>query len=338
MDDDGEFCHRSGDTAHGICPELGNRYCHGLKERISMHLNRVRNAVRVRERHAAAGHSGIISQLFAFYSPIEFDARLAIAECNLRQCGSGSLLTHQNEFGGLWTQQKLEVLSKYLPAYTKIFRKNPNAQFYTTSYVDAFAGTGVLRRPALGGIAKLIPGIAEAEEEFRKGSVRRALEVKPPFDKYVLIEKNAKKCCELNALAAEFPEKQIEVIKEDANSALLKWCENLNARRDRAVVFLDPFGASVEWNVISALAKTRAVDLWILFPYFAINRMLVRNRKPQGAIANRLTKVFGTTDWEKSFYSSRGFHSLLEPGRAGKGGLQVRGPPRDYRLFPRPAA
>lgn len=224
-------------------------------------------------------------------------------------------MTHQNEFGGRWTQQKLEVLSKYLPAYTKIFRKNPGAQFYTTSYVDAFAGTGVLRRPALGGIAKLIPGIAEAEEEFRKGSVRRALEVKPPFDKYVLIEKNAKKCCELKALAAEFHEKQIEVIKEDANSALLKWCGDLDTRRERAVVFLDPFGASVEWSVISALAKTRAVDLWILFPYFAINRMLVRNRKPQGAIANRLTKVFGTTDWEKSFYSSRGFRSLLEPGR-----------------------
>ena len=130
-------------------------------------------------------------------------------------------MTHQNEFGGLWTQQKLEVLSKYLPAYTRIFRKNPRAQFYTTSYVDAFAGTGVLRRPALGGIAKLIPGIAEAEEEFRKGSVRRALEVKPPFDKYVLIEKNAKKCRELKALAAEFPEKQIEVIEEDANLSLI---------------------------------------------------------------------------------------------------------------------
>ncbi len=206
------------------------------------------------------------------------------------------------------------MLSKYLSAYTRIFRKNPSAQFYTTSYVDAFAGTGVLRRPALGGIAKLIPGMAEAEAEFRKGSVRRALEVKPPFDKYVLIEKNAQKCRELKALAAEFPEKQIEVIEEDANSALLKWCGHLNTRRERAVVFLDPFGASVEWSVISALAKTRSVDLWILFPYFAINRMLARNRKPQGAIANRLTKVFGTTDWE-SFYSSRGFHSLLEPGR-----------------------
>lgn len=224
------------------------------------------------------------------------------------------ILTQQTMFGGSWTQQKLEVLSKYLSAYTRIFAKNSKAQFYTTSYVDAFAGTGVIVRPALGGLTKLFPGIEQAEEKFRKGSVRRALEVDPPFDKYVLIEKNAKKCQELRALAAEFPKKKVDVVNEDANSALLKWCSNLNTERERAVVFLDPFGAAVEWKVISALAKTRAVDLWILFPYSAVNRMLMRNRKPEGALAERLTKVFGTGDWQK-FYSSRKFPSLLNSGQ-----------------------
>jgi hypothetical protein len=139
-------------------------------------------------------------------------------------------------FGGPWTQQKLEVLSKYLSAYTKIFTKNPKAQFYTTSYVDAFAGTGVIRRPALGGFANFFPELAKAEEEFRKGSVRRALEVEPPFDKYVFIEKSAKKCRELKAVAEEFPQKKVDVINEDANSALLRWCSKLNTERERAVV------------------------------------------------------------------------------------------------------
>jgi three-Cys-motif partner protein len=164
-------------------------------------------------------------------------------------------------FGGPWTQQKLEVLSKYLSAYTKIFTKNPKAQFYTTSYVDAFAGTGVIRRPALGGFASFFPELAKADEEFRKGSVRRALEVEPPFDKYVFIEKSAKKCKELKAVAEEFPKKKVDVINEDANSALLKWCSKLNTERERAVVFLVPFGASVEWKVVSALAKTRATSI-----------------------------------------------------------------------------
>jgi len=39
-------------------------------------------------------------------------------------------------------------------------------------------------------------------------------------------------------------------------------------------VFLDPFGASVEYKVIEAIADTNAVDLWILFPYGTINRKL----------------------------------------------------------------
>lgn len=225
-------------------------------------------------------------------------------------------MTHQDQFGGAWTQQKLQVLSKYLHAYTTIFKKNKRAQFYTISYVDAFAGTGVIRRPGLGGIAELIPGMAKAEEEFRKGSARRALEVKPAFDKYVFIEKNATKCNELKALAAEFPDKRTEIINEDANIALLRWCAKLNTTRERAVVFLDPFGTSMEWKVISALGKTRAVDLWVLFPYFAINRMLVRDRKPHGAWANRLTKVFGTADWEKSFYSRTAYQELPLQERA----------------------
>jgi len=247
--------------------------------------------------------------------------RLTISALNSKRHYSGidekglsariKILTQQTTFGGPWTQQKLEVLSKYLSAYTKIFTKNTKAQFYTTSYVDAFAGTGVIRRPALGGFATFFPELEKAEEKFRKGSVRRALEVEPPFDKYVFIEKSAKKCKELKAVAAEFRNKKVDVINEDANSALLKWCSELNTERERAVVFLDPFGAAVEWKVISALAKTRAVDLWILFPYSAVNRMLMRNRKPQGALAERLTKVFGTADWEKSFYSSRKFRSLL---------------------------
>jgi three-Cys-motif partner protein len=221
-------------------------------------------------------------------------------------------MTYQTQFGGAWTQQKLEVLKKYLQAYAKIFEKNARARFYSISYVDAFAGTGTLQRPEPGGFAQLLPELLENEKEFRKGSVRRALEVEPPFDQYVFIEKNAKKCRELKAISAEFPSRNVKVENEDANSALLKWCRNLNTRRERAVVFLDPFGASVKWQVIAALGQTGAVDLWVLFPYSAINRMLVRNRRPPKAWADRLTSVFGTTEWENSFYSKTAFRSLLD--------------------------
>jgi three-Cys-motif partner protein len=45
------------------------------------------------------------------------------------------------EFGGDWTQQKLQILDKYLTAYCQIFRQNERAKFFKTIYVDAFAGT-----------------------------------------------------------------------------------------------------------------------------------------------------------------------------------------------------
>ena len=140
----------------------------------------------------------------------------------------------------------------------------------------------------------------------------RPLEIEPPFDEYVFIEKNAKKCKELQGIAAGLASRNIRILNEDANSALLKWCKKLDTRRERAVVFLDPFGASVRWEVIVALGQTHAVDLWVLFPYSAINRMLIRDHKPPKPWADRLTAVFGTPDWEKAFYSTTAFQSLLD--------------------------
>jgi len=225
-------------------------------------------------------------------------------------------VTYQTEFGGGWTQRKLEVLRKYLQAYTKIFKRNKQARFYSISYVDAFAGTGTLRRPALGGLAPLLPELEENEKEFRKGSVTRALEVEPFFDKYVFIEKDAKKCRELENITTQFAaRRRVDVLNEDANSALLNWCKNLDTTRERAVVFLDPFGASVRWEAIAALGRTRAVDLWVLFPYSAINRMLVRTGRPPKAWADRLTSVFGTPEWEHAFYSTTSSRSLLDSAK-----------------------
>jgi three-Cys-motif partner protein len=217
-------------------------------------------------------------------------------------------------FGGNWTQQKLRVLSKYLRAYRKIFDRNERARYFRVAYVDAFAGTGVVPRPEIeGAFAELIPSLVTAEEEFRKGSVRRALEVDPAFDHYIFIEKDRSKCEELSDLRKEFPNRKIDVVNEDANVALLKWCREMDPRRERAVIFLDPFGAAVEWSVIEAIAETKAADLWILFPFGAVNRMLTRGRKPSPSWSDKLTRIFGTTTWEDQFYSSSMMASILSP-------------------------
>jgi three-Cys-motif partner protein len=205
-------------------------------------------------------------------------------------------------------------MSKYLRAYRKIFEKNPRAWYFRVVYVDAFAGTGIIPRPGIEGtFAEFVPSLAEAEEEFRKGSVRRALEVDPPFHHYIFIERDPAKCEELSVLRSEFPNGDIDVVNDDANAALLKWCQMMDTKKERAVVFLDPFGASVDWSVIEAIAKTNAVDLWILFPYGAINRMLTRDQKPFPGWSEKLTRIFGTTEWEGRFYSSSLVTSILDP-------------------------
>ena len=256
--------------------------------------------------------------IFAICSLFQLHGVLCIFEIRgdlrefIRQITRATMATHQDEFGGAWTQQKLEALGKYLQAYTRIFKRNLQARFYSISYVDAFAGTGALQRPEPGGLAGLLPELWKNEEEFRKGSVIRALEIEPPFDNYIFIEKDTKKCGELRQVKERFSSRNIEIVNEDANSALLRWCKKLDSRRQRAVVFLDPFGASVNWEAIAALGRTRAVDLWVLFAYFAINRMLVRNHKPRKSWADRLNAVFGTQEWENAFYSASTFPSLLD--------------------------
>jgi three-Cys-motif partner protein len=177
--------------------------------------------------------------------------------------------------------------------------------------VDAFAGTGTLAVPDRP-LSKILPELLEGVEEYQKGSVRRALEVAPQFNHYIFIEKDRKRFLELQSIRMEFPHRDIQVRNEDANEFLRSWCHQFDNRKSRAVVFLDPFGANVNWEVISLIAQTRAIDLWLLFPIFAINRMLIKDHKPPSAWAKRLTEIFGTPEWETEFYTDNPHQIRLE--------------------------
>ena len=49
-----------------------------------------------------------------------------------------------HEFGGDWTEDKLERVRKYLSAYMLIFERNERARLFFPTYVNAFAGTGYM--------------------------------------------------------------------------------------------------------------------------------------------------------------------------------------------------
>ena len=220
-------------------------------------------------------------------------------------------------FGGPWTEDKLNRLRKYLRAYMTIFTRNPRAAYFRAVYVDAFAGTGFRREQAA--VVEETESLFDLgqdvdAESLRKGSAQVALETEPPFAEYVFIEQDKQHVRELEKLRRRFPavSSKIDIVREDANEYLLKWCRKTDWGRTRAVVFLDPYGMQVEWTTIAAMGGTGAVDLWILFPLgVGVNRLLLKNRIPEGPSASRLTRIFGTDDWRAAFYRESEQRSLF---------------------------
>ena len=209
-------------------------------------------------------------------------------------------------FGGDWTQEKLALLRKYLAAYATIMRKRQ----YRFAYIDAFAGTGY--RETKGTIAEtacMFPDLAGKEPQgFLDGSARIALQIDPPFDKYIFIEATGKRCQELGKLREEFPEKaaRIESIQADCNAWLQERCLRYSWKSNRAALFLDPFGMQVEWATMEAIAKTQAIDVLILFPVgVAVNRLLRKDGEIEDRGRAALDRLFGTSDWYQEFYRER---------------------------------
>ena len=206
------------------------------------------------------------------------------------------------KFGGPWTEQKLAAVEAYLKAYLKIFTANPIASQLTRHYVDAFAGSGWRQW------AEDEPQLWTDEEgdalRFAEGSVRKVLGLKEAFHRYWLVEKNSKHAADLEAMIGnDFPARAANctVVCRDANDFLLDWLARLGAK-DRVVIFLDPYGMAVRWTTLEKLARSRKVDLWMLFPSASVLRMLPHAGPPSEAWARRLTQLFGTEDWRDEFY------------------------------------
>lgn len=218
-------------------------------------------------------------------------------------------MTKEHRFGGPWTQDKLGRLAKYLHAYMTIFKQNIKARYFRTYYVDAFAGTG-FRTPKSRTEATLFDD--SEGQEFQKGSAVVALETDPPFDHYIFVDSNPEHVEELRRLENEYPRRDIAVERDDANDFIARWCANTDWSKNRAVVFLDPYGAQIEWATIECIADTRAIDLWWLFPLGqAVNRMLTK-RQPEDGWAIRLDRIFGTDKWREAFYGPSGQKGLFD--------------------------
>lgn len=185
-------------------------------------------------------------------------------------------------FGGWWTAQKLDAVERYLDAYTLALKK----QKFQTIYVDAFAGNGDCKI-----------GTEEFNIEL-DGSAKRALAIKHKFDQYVFIDTDANKINKLKEFCeTKYPDLKVRTVNDDANTVLNKLCASNYMNKRRGVVFLDPFGASVTWETLEHISKTKHFDVWYLFPLSAVIRFAANNRDK--VLEDPLNSVLGTTDWQK---------------------------------------
>lgn len=221
---------------------------------------------------------------------------------------SGGIAVLQ-QFGGDWTQEKLMRVEMYLKAYVKIVGKH----FPKYAYIDAFAGTGYRNQRQREEQGQLICSelLSSDSQQFLDGSARIALRIEPAFTHYVFIEKDAARFAELHRLKQEYPalSDRINFVQDDCNNFIQRICQR-NVWGDlRAVLFLDPFGMQVSWNTIEAIAATKAIDLWILFPLgVAVNRVLKKDGQISDSWRRRLDYLFGTNEWYDAFYRTK--HNL----------------------------
>lgn len=199
----------------------------------------------------------------------------------------------EHRFGGAWTEIKLKVLRDYLHFYTQALKKQP----FKLLYIDAFAGTGDRT------VGSDQSGLFASERRL-KGSARIALELARPFDRYVFIERNSRRFQVLETLRRQYPQHQIECLRGEANGELQDLCARIDWRQYRAMLFLDPYGLSVEWATLQRIARTQAIDLWYLFSLSGLYRQTARDfERVDPAGAARLDIVLGTPDWREAFYA-----------------------------------
>lgn len=201
-----------------------------------------------------------------------------------------------NQFGSTHTEEKLRKLEAYLERFTLVLKN----QAFKLVYFDAFAGTPDID---VGDAGAPLLEVGDARQ-FLAGSSRRALQFGDKFSRYIFVDKKRANVKELEALKSEFPSVQdrIEIHYSDANTELKKFCANW-PRGQRAIVFLDPFGNQVAWETIEAIAATKAIDLWYLFPAgLGVHRQISGDGTHEGR-EQSLDRLLGTPEWRTAFVS-----------------------------------
>ena len=218
--------------------------------------------------------------------------------------------THRENTVGPWAKEKLRALREYLNFYTTALKKST---YWEKIYVDAFAGAGVsrIRSKSSSGIElatlfELDEGDVEEAEQYILGSPFVALELDTPFDRCIFVERDPVRASELDALSREYvAHGSIQIRQQDATSTLIEFANTFSKSRQRAVVFIDPYGLNISWEAIRCLGATGGVEVIINFAWaMAINRLMVREGNIPDNWLAMLDNFFGDQEWRSLVYQT----------------------------------
>lgn len=196
---------------------------------------------------------------------------------------------------GYWTEQKLAMLSEYLPRFTTASTKAPE-----TLYLDLFAGRD--------------RNLSRDTGEEISGSPRVALDTTPHFSKVVLFElpNNASR---LEAdLRASYPGRDLEVIPGDCNQTIGPVLRRLGQGGDwrwaATFALVDQQAAEIKWSTLEALAEFRSgrykVELWLLFAPSMLPRGLASvDHDTVERFESRITAMYGNNAWRELYEGRR---------------------------------
>jgi three-Cys-motif partner protein len=186
---------------------------------------------------------------------------------------------------GYWTKGKLDVLRRYLAAFTTASKRVDER-----IYLDLFAGQS--------------SNIERFTLEPIDGSARIALATDdPPFTRLRFFEMAPRAARLREQIRTDYPGRDAFVLEGDCNNnvgtalaGLAQW------NWAPTFAFIDPNGPHFRWTTIEALAAFKKpglskVELWILFPAGLAARMLPVDGGVRDTDAALLTAMFGTDAW-----------------------------------------
>ncbi len=147
-----------------------------------------------------------------------------------------------NNFGGNWTESKIEILVEYAQAYLTIMNKHANKYNWKLLYFDGFAGSGFIKRGN------------DENQKIIIGAAKRILDIEQPrpFDLYYFVEKEVENAEELiQKVIKNYKHKKIKVANTDCNEELKSmatFLKSYEGKNHRVLAYVDPCGMQVNWE------------------------------------------------------------------------------------------